>query len=245
MNKWKRILVGGTALALSLQAIGQEAPVAPQVDTQSPESRLSEAERRELERAKDVLAEEARELERLSRAESEDVAMRMREAERRMAEAARQVADLSMRRLPHVERIERIVRASRGPVLGVTIGSRTEEGPVEGVEVLGVSPGGAAAEAGLRAGDVLTAVNGESLVADNAEIATERLLEFMQGVETGDQLEVAYLRNGKSSAVEVSPRPIESHLNAGAVSTTTARMAPISMSTSRRRRGASRSSSGR
>ena len=211
MNSWKKHMLGCTLLLMCLPVVAQEAPVAPEADRRIAEERLSAEEQRELERAKEMLAEEARELQRLSQAESEDVAMRMREAERRMAEAARQVADLSMRRLPHVERIERIVRASRGPVLGVTIGSSSEDGPVDGVEIFGVSPGGAAADAGLRAGDVLTAINGESLAADKPGVATDRLLDFMKGVEMGDTLDVEYLRNGKRSTVEVAPHPIEDH----------------------------------
>jgi C-terminal processing protease CtpA/Prc len=211
MNGWKRNIVGCILMVMCLPAMAQQATVAPEVEMRAAEDRLSAEERRELERAKEMLAEEAREIERLSRAESEDVARRMREAERRMAEAARQVADLSMRQLPHVERIERIVRTSRGPVLGVTIGSRAEDGPVDGVEIFGVSPGGAAAEAGLRAGDVLTSINGESLAADRAGVATDRLLDFMAGVEMGDRLDVEYLRNGKRSSVEVAPHPIENH----------------------------------
>ena len=95
----------------------------------------------------------------------------MREAEARMAEAARQVAELSMRQLPRVERIERVIRANRGPVLGVTIGGNDSDEAVEGVEMLGVTPGGAATGAGLRAGDVITSINGESADGDNSEKA--------------------------------------------------------------------------
>ena len=139
----------------------------------------------------------------------EEYEMRMHEAERRMAEAARQVAELSMRKLPRVERIERIIQASRGPVLGITIGATDSAGPVEGVEILGISPGGAAEEAGLRAGDVITSINDEELTADNNDKATEKLLEFMQGVEDGVELKVAFLRNGKSDTASLTPRAMD------------------------------------
>ena len=78
--------------------------------------------------------------------------------------------------------------------------------PVEGVTVRGLSPGGAAADAGLRAGDIITAVNDESLTADNSEQANAKLVEFMSGVEKGDTLDVEYLRNGKQTSVEMQPR---------------------------------------
>lgn len=171
-------------------------------------------EARQLEEANRALAAEAAEMARLMEAKDEEAAVRLREAERRMAAAAQQVAELSMRQLPHIERIERVFRADRGPVLGITIGTTGNEGPVEGVAVMGVTPGGAAAEAGLRAGDVITSINGESLTADNGEQATERLLDFMKGVENGDELDVLYLRNGKSMSAAVKARPIEGNIYA-------------------------------
>jgi len=138
-----------------------------------------------------------------------EVEIRMVEAERRLAEAARNVADLSMAQLPRVERLERIIRANRGPMLGVTIGSDEESDPVEGVNLLGVSPGGAAEEAGLQAGDVITSINDESLTADNSQAANSKLLDFMQGIEEGDSLKVEYLRDGQSDTTEITPRPME------------------------------------
>jgi S1-C subfamily serine protease len=97
------------------------------------------------------------------------------------------------------------MRGGHGPVLGITIGA-DDDGPVEGVAILGISPGGAAAESGLRAGDIITAINSELLTADNDREANEKLLDFMQGVEEGDELTIEYLRKGKSQTVEVSPR---------------------------------------
>jgi hypothetical protein len=136
-----------------------------------------------------------------------DVEVRMREAERRLAEAARQVADLSMSQLPRVERIEKVLRAGGGPALGVTIGAGGDD-PVEGVEILAVSPGGAAEEAGLRSGDVITSINGESLTAESGSEANGKLLDFMSGVEDGDVLDVEYLRNGRNEKISVKPRPM-------------------------------------
>jgi len=137
--------------------------------------------------------------------------MRLKDAERRMAEAARQIAELTSERLPQLQQIERrieIINDGR-PRLGVTIGNRDGKGPVEGVSVMGVTPGSASDEAGLRAGDILTSVNDESLSADNSGQATDRLLDFMKGVEEGDTLTVEYLRDGKVGSVEVEPKPSE------------------------------------
>jgi C-terminal processing protease CtpA/Prc len=140
-----------------------------------------------------------------------EVERRLHDAERRMAEAARQIAELTNERLPNMPGFEQhfeVITNDR-PRLGVTIGGESE-GPVEGVSIIAVTPGSAAADAGLRAGDVVTSVNGETLAAANSEAATSRLLEFMKGVEEGDTLDLEYIRDGKDGAVELEPKPIES-----------------------------------
>lgn len=215
MKTWKKTLALAATAMICLPAAAQQSEDELAARMREAERRLQAEEReraetqREMERAAEVLAEEALTMARQHETETEEVQVRMREAERRMAEAARQMAELSMRQLPRVERIERIVRSGRGPVLGVTIGATDVTGPVEGVEILGVTPGGAAAEAGMRAGDVITSINDESLAADSSDAATEKLLDFMKGVEAGDELDVEYLRNGKSESVALEPREID------------------------------------
>jgi len=136
---------------------------------------------------------------------------RMKDAEARMAEAARQIAQLASERLPRMIEIERRFEFSNKPRIGITIDGADDDGPVEGVKIEGVTPGSAADDAGLRAGDILTAVNDESLSAPTSAAANKRLLDFMQGVEEGDQLAVEYLRNGHVGSVEVAPRVMEMH----------------------------------
>ncbi len=159
-------------------------------------------------------AVEVREVEvRRIREREEEVERRMYDAERRMAEAARQIAVLTAERLPQLEGyLQRFEFRNDGrPRLGVTIGG-DQDGPVEGVSIVGVTPGSAADDAGLRAGDIITSVNGESLSAAVNEEATTRLLDFMHGVEVGDTLDLEYLRDGKVSKVEVEPRPVEAQV---------------------------------
>ncbi len=161
--------------------------LAGQALAQSEEERLREVEARELEMER-----------------------RMMEAERQMAEAARQIAEISRERLPQLAKIERRFELADKPRLGVTIDSASAPGPVEGVKILGVTPGTAASDAGLRPGDIITAVNDESLSAESCGVANERLLDFMLGVEEGDVLNVEYMRDGKVGSVEVEPRVVES-----------------------------------
>lgn len=123
-----------------------------------------------------------------------------------MAEAAREIAEITKERLPRMAEIEKRFAWSSKPRLGVTIETSDEPGPVEGVTILGVSPGSAAADAGLRPGDILTSVNSEDLSAGSCKESNMRLLDFMNGVEEGDVLKVDYLRDGKAGSVEVEPR---------------------------------------
>lgn len=134
------------------------------------------------------------------------------EAEERIAQAARQIAEITSKRLPRMVEIERRFEMSDKPRLGVTIDRGNDAGPVEGVTITGVTPGSAASDAGLRAGDVITSVNDESLGAENDKKANEKLLDFMKGVEVGDVLKVEYLRDGKVGSVGVEPKVMESNM---------------------------------
>lgn len=149
--------------------------------------------------------------ERLREAEAREAELdrRLAEAEERLAEAARQIAEITTGRLPRIKEIEKRFEFSDKPRLGVMIDGEREAGTVDGVTIVGVTPGSAASDAGLRTGDVLTSVNGESLRADSADVANKRLLDFMDGVEEGDLLKVEYLRDGKAGSVEVEPRMVE------------------------------------
>jgi PDZ domain len=152
--------------------------------------------------------------ERTATAEAEDrFDEQMKLAEERLAAAAREVAELSAKRLDkYGDGRNFVYEYSDKPRLGVNISDDDSDSPVEGVKVISVTPGSAADEAGIRAGDVLTAVNGEMLSADSRKVANKRLLAFMEGVKEGDVLEVDYLRNGKVTSVDVSPRQVENNV---------------------------------
>ncbi len=144
----------------------------------------------------------------LSAAREAELETKMRQAERQMAEAARQLAELTSERLPQLQYLERRIEFLQDgrPRLGVSIGGNDEDGPVEGVGIRAVTPGSAASDAGLRAGDIITAINNEALSAAKAGEATQKLLNFMGAVEAGDVLDVEYLRDGKVGKVEIEPR---------------------------------------
>lgn len=209
--------VAGTAAFILLATA---AVAAAQDDTSAADEQAAQSEERRLEREARAAerarrrAEQRFERARITAARAEEAEVRveeidaqMREAEERLAEAAARIAELSTRRLPQIT--SSIVDGMRGynrAVLGITLDTEAGRGPVEGVTVAAVTPGSAASEAGLRAGDVITTVNRESLGADTDEEANARLVDFMAAVEEGDTLDIEYLRDGRSETVQVRPR---------------------------------------
>ena len=96
--------------------------------------------------------------------------------------------------LPRLSRGEPIERA----FLGVTTSLAQR-----GAEVQAVQPGGPAALAGVRAGDVIVAINGET-VREPDEVS-----EAVSEHEPGDEIEVEVLRDGerRTIRVELAKRP--------------------------------------
>lgn len=84
--------------------------------------------------------------------------------------------------------------------IGVTVQAR-EEG--DGAEVIRVENGGPAQEAGLAAGDVLTAVDGVSL----AGASMEEVAGLVRG-EEGSTVRLTYRRGGRSRTVTVTRRMV-------------------------------------
>lgn len=134
---------------------------------------------------------------------------RLRAAERRLQEAAQEIAEITSGIVPGaVEYARHVVLAKRRPILGVSIGGRGDDdgGPVDGVQVLGVSPGSPAEEAGIEAGDTLIRIGEESLAAPSASEANERLLHALGEREPGDTIALELVRGGKKISVDVKTR---------------------------------------
>lgn len=131
--------------------------------------------------------EMARVQEELSRAHRE-----MREATREIARAHREVA-----RSGFEHRALRTVNLGDHAVLGLVLGRETPEG----VEIIGVSPGGPAERSGLQAGDVLVSIRGES-VADSDTAADkkgrETVYRVMSETQPGEELALVVSRDGES-----------------------------------------------
>jgi membrane-associated protease RseP (regulator of RpoE activity) len=84
---------------------------------------------------------------------------------------------------------------SSGVFLGVT--TRDATGDAQGAEIVNVAEDSPAAQAGLQDGDIVTAVNGES-VSDPADLA-----EHVRDHEPGDNVTITYTREGNSAEAQV------------------------------------------
>ncbi len=84
--------------------------------------------------------------------------------------------------------------------IGVTVTPATEEDELTGIgaEIREVEDGGAGDNAGLKAGDIITALNGIPVASSSALVASVR------GHQPGDVVTITYLRDGKTETTDVT-----------------------------------------
>ena len=148
----------------------------------------------------EVELEQAESAIRLADAEAQEA---LEEAQRRLEEAAREVAELSMQlHGPGFEQVRRIRIDGPGrAMLGINIGNA--EPGTDGVRVVSVSPGGPAAEAGVRPGDLVVAMNGKGVASGRELVAN------MREVEPGQKVALELRRDGKPVKLSVEARARE------------------------------------
>jgi serine protease Do len=143
-----------------------------------------------------------------------DLEHRLEDARRRLDEAAREVARLSgeMGRNFNFNFTSPVqVQIAPRALLGVSI--ENNSGDTKGALVRDVSPGSAAADAGIKAGDVITAIGGQDLTKETD--AGRALVDRMQAVEPNLKLQIDALRDGKKMSFDVTPRPAPQTFIAG------------------------------
>ena len=91
---------------------------------------------------------------------------------------------------------------AKGARLGISLGNWAD-GPVEGLNVLSVSPGGPAEKAGLRAEDLLTSIDGESLAGPSGEQSYGHLRDMLAETRPGSEVSIGYRRDGDDLEVRV------------------------------------------
>jgi C-terminal processing protease CtpA/Prc len=129
----------------------------------------------------------------------------LEQAQSSLEEAAREIARLSAElAAPVVDEVARRFRTT-GPrvMLGLNI-----EDADSGVRVVGVSPNGPAATAGLQTGDVVVALDGERLDAAGDTSPSRALLAHMRSVEPGDDVLVTVRRADSEVDLRVATREL-------------------------------------
>jgi len=91
--------------------------------------------------------------------------------------------------------LPRVPRQVNGVFLGVATQASTDP---QGVQIVDVVSGSPAADAGLQADDVITAVDGTS-VTQPVELASQ-----IRGHRSGDQVTIAYTRGGNTAQTQVT-----------------------------------------
>lgn len=98
----------------------------------------------------------------------------------------------------------------RRAVLGVIISDEVEHGEDRGVRLLAVTPGSGADKAGLKAGDLVVAMNGMPLSRDGKAGPQTRMRRVLEPLKAGDAVKVEYERDGKramATVVTQAPEP--------------------------------------
>jgi S1-C subfamily serine protease len=138
-----------------------------------------------------------------SAADDAKLEAQLESARRQLDAAAHEVAELTMQlSRPVIDSFRMEMDGEHGrAIIGVQLDPATA-GP--GAHVREVSPGGPAAEAGIRAGDVIVAVNGTEVKGENPARTVMRL---MRPVKPEGKVTVRVLRDGAPHEFTVVARP--------------------------------------
>jgi S1-C subfamily serine protease len=124
------------------------------------------------------------------------------DARERLEEASRDVAELSAQLgVTAANEVMHYNFGGRRAMIGINMDDPKGDG--EGVLIEGVTPGGPAEQAGLRAGDVIVSMNGKALTKDEEGSAQRKVMDIMRDVDPGDEVSLEYERDGKKSSVTV------------------------------------------
>lgn len=130
-----------------------------------------------------------------------DLEAKLAEARARLEQAAHEVAELSSEMgRPLINKF--VFDSERPPraVIGVQLDPASGN---EGARIAEVSPGGAADEAGLRAGDVITRLNGTDVKGDGT---ARQVVGLMRKIEPESKVDIRVTRDGKQRDFVVTAR---------------------------------------
>ncbi len=181
-------------VALIVALVSGLTPLAARADGREEERRPTREERMEIEIAKK---------------QYEEAQHALREAMMRMAEAQALAAE----RQGVIER--QMVRFAGRAGIGIVVRREPDPGTdLIGAAIVAITPGGAAEQAGLKTGDVITVINGERLVAEEGRSSRRavppatRLIERARRLKPGDEVNLEFLREGERHVVTVEAQPL-------------------------------------
>jgi membrane-associated protease RseP (regulator of RpoE activity) len=131
---------------------------------------------------------------------------KLADAQQRLDAAAREVAELSRQMGRRFNlRTDNAIGAGVGAppraLLGINVDTNSTR---DGARVMDVSPGGAAAEAGIKPGDLITGIADLDLTKDSNP--SRALVEKMNQLEPEQKVKVAVLRDGRKLNFDIAPR---------------------------------------
>lgn len=118
-----------------------------------------------------------------------------------LARAAARMAELARERAGSRALNSAYAAAAARPVLGVVL--TADGGP--GAHVTGVTPGSAAAEAGLRSGDRLLSINDSPIPGSTGELRVRNARTLVRALEAGKPATISYRRGDSEHVAEVTP----------------------------------------
>ncbi len=152
-------------------------------------------------------------------AQRREMQQKMRELEQQMRELQREMARLEPEtpraavraRMPMVQ-----VWGNRA-YLGIRVKTQPKNPATDSVGAVleGVTPGGAADEAGLKAGDIITSFNGDKLTGrypaagDYESEPGRKLVDFAQELDDGDSVVVDYRRGKETHRATIVARQLD------------------------------------
>jgi membrane-associated protease RseP (regulator of RpoE activity) len=119
--------------------------------------------------------------------------------------AAKRYAELAGRYGADPVRFKVEQHLMRKPVIGVVLAPDD----TAGVHIAGVTPDSAAAVAGVRSGDRIIAIDGRTLAGGNADARLDAARAAIGAHDEKSQVKLRLVRDGKETAVAVTPRPGE------------------------------------
>ena len=126
----------------------------------------------------------------------------------RLNEAAREIGELTAQLYG-----DPMILTGPRVMLGVNVDSAPAVKADNGVRVISVSPGGPAANAGIKTNDVIVSLEGKKVLTIPGKSPRQVLLADLRDVQPGAPIAVEVQRDGKIQSVKVIPKDVKLFMN--------------------------------